>query len=666
MGKSRLTRREFIKMNLYGSAWVAAGGVSSLACNRKQGRETEQRIIALGLDGMDPQIVGRMMQEGKLPTFSKIAREGHFGFLGTSNPPQSPVAWSNFIAGCNPGGHGIFDFIHRNPETYLPYLSTSKSEPSEKSITVGDYIIPLSAGKVVDLRKGRAFWEVLEDHDVPATVFKMPANFPPTPTKQRTFAGMGTPDILGSYGIFSYYTDQPMKIDPDVGGGNVYPVDMRNNAVKASLFGPKNTYRKGSPDSTVDFSVYRDPLNPVAKIVVGDREILLKEGEWSPWVELSFPMIPTVSVAGICQFYLREVHPHFKLYVSPVNIDPGNPALPISTPEDYAKELHQRFGPFNTKGLPADTKALDHGVLDEQAFLEQDDIVFRESLEIFDYELDRFDTGLLFYYISSTDQRSHMFWRLSDPKHPAYDPKLAARFGDTIENIYKETDRLLEKTLSKVDKNTILMAFSDHGFTPYYRSVNLNSWLKDQGYITLIDEKKRGEQEFFQNVDWSRTKAYAMGFNGLYINQRGREGRGIVSSMEKRSLVDELASRLEKLRDPENGTPPVAKGYKARECYSGPYRNQGPDLLVGYNRGYRASWQTALGKIPTNWYETNTKKWSGDHCMAADLLPGMLLMNRKAPRAADASLYDLTATILDALDVPVPKEMNGRSILQKG
>jgi len=663
MGKKGLTRREFVKMQLYGGAWVAAGGLSSLACSRKQGRETRTRVIALGLDGMDPQIVGRMMQEGKLPTFSRIARDGHFGHLGTSNPPQSPVAWSNFIAGTNPGVHGIFDFIHRDPQTYLPYLSTSRSVPSEKSITVGDYIIPLSSGQVLDLRGGRAFWEVMEDHDVPATVFKMPSNFPPTPTGQRTFSGMGTPDILGTYGIFSYYTDEPMQIDPDLGGGNVYDVSVEDHAVRASLFGPPNTYRKGSPPSRADFTVYRDPVNPVAKIVVGDREILLRQGEWSPWVQVSFPMMPTVSVRGICQFYLKEAHPHFKLYVSPVNIDPGDPALPVSTPEDYARELYRRFGPFHTKGLPADTKALDHGVLDEEAFLAQDEVVLGESRAIYEYELSRFDTGLLYFYISSTDQRSHMFWRLSDPKHPAYDRKLAARFGDAIENVYREADRLLDTTLARVDGNTLLLAFSDHGFTPYYRSFHLNSWLKDRGYLALIDEKKRGEQEFFQNVDWSRTRAYALGFNGLYVNQRAREGQGVVSAMEKRALVDEIASRLEKERDPLTGQRPVVKGYRGYEVYSGPYRNQGPDLVVGYNRGYRASWQTALGKVPKGWYETNDKKWSGDHCMASDILPGMLLVNRKAPGGADASLCDVTATILAAMDIPLPREMEGKSIL---
>jgi len=637
--------------------------MTGLACNRKKGRETKVRVIALGLDGMDPNIMGRMMKEGKLPTFSKIARQGHFGPLGTSDPPQSPVAWSDFISGMNPGGHGIFDFIHRDPQTYLPYLSTSTTEPPGRSLTVGNYVIPLSPGKVVDLRRGRAFWEIMEDHDIPATVFKIPSNFPPSPTGQRTFSGMGTPDILGSYGIFSYYTDQPLEIDPDLGGGRVYDVSFRDHSFEASLFGPTNTYRRGSPDARVEFTVYRDPVNPVAKIVLGDREILLRQGEWSSWVELDFPMMPTVTVRGICQFYLRQVHPHFKLYVSPIHLDPGKPALPVSTPANYAQELHRRFGPFHTKGLPADTKALDHGVLDEQAFLEQEESVLRETVDVYEYELERFDAGLLFCYISSTDQTSHMFWRLADPKHPAYDPKMAVRFGDAIEKVYQETDRLLDRTLAKVDRNTLLLAFSDHGFTPYYRSFHLNAWLKDNGYLALIDEKKRGETEFFENVDWSRTRAYALGFNALYVNQRGREGRGIVSAMERRALVDELAAGLEALRDPLNGEAPVVKGYKGHERFSGPYRNQGPDIVVGYNRGYRASWQTALGKVPKDWYETNDKKWSGDHCMASDLLPGMVLMNRPAPRSEGATLRDLTATILAAFDIPTPSDMNGKSIL---
>lgn len=658
-----LTRREFIKLNLCGVAGLALHSTSKLAYSRTSGRDTGTRMIILGLDGMDPGILRRMMAEGKLPNFQRLAREGHFGGLGTSTPPQSPVAWANFITGMDPGGHGIFDFIHRDPATYFPCLSISRTEPSQRTITLGDYVIPLAGGKVENLCRGPAFWEMLEEYEIPATIFKVPSNFPPKSTRQKTLSGMGTPDILGTYGTFSYFTDQPMAIDPDIGGGRIVDVCLRDNTMRAALIGPSNSYHKEGPVSRLDFTVYIDPSNPVAKIVVQGNEILLKQGEWSRWVQVSFPMIPGVSIKGICQFYLKEVHPHFKLYVSPIEIDPSDPALPISTPENYARELYKRFGPFHTKGLPADTKALDHGVLDEKEFLAADDLVLNERLAVYDYELDRFEAGVLFFYISSTDQRSHMFWRLQDRRHPSYDEKLSRQYGDTIEEIYQAMDRLLEKTFRKLDKRTILMVLSDHGFSPYYRSVHLNSWLKDHGYIRLIDESKQGEKEFLQNVDWSRTKAYALGFNGLYINLRGREAGGIVSAKERRALVEEIARGLEQMTNLGTGVRPILKAYKTQECYHGPYRDRGPDIIVGYNRGYRASWQTALGKIPNEWLENNVKKWSGDHCMAPDVLPGILLMNRK-PRRTNVSLYDLTATILSEFKIPASRGgMRGTTIL---
>jgi predicted AlkP superfamily phosphohydrolase/phosphomutase len=662
MSGYNLTRREFIKLGLFATAGIALEGTPGIAYAKRTGRDTGTRMIVLGLDGMDHIIVHRMMAAGKLPNFLRLAREGYFGGLGTSTPPQSPVAWANFITGMDSGGHGIFDFIHRDPTTYLPYLSTSRTAPSQKTLALGDYVIPLSSGKVDNLCRGNAFWEVLEEYDIPATIFRMPSNFPPKSTRQKTLSGMGTPDILGTYGIFSYYTNQPVEMDKDIGGGRIVEVAVRDNTVRAALIGPKNTYRKNEPQAELDFVVYRDPEYPVAKIVIEGEEIFLKEGEWSPWVQLSFPMIPTVRVKGICQFYLKEVHPHFKLYVTPIHIDPSDPALPISTPEYYSKELYNNFGPYHTKGLPADTKALDHGVLNESEFLAMDDHILNENLALYDYELDRFQTGLLFYYVSSTDQRSHMFWRLRDSRHPMYDEKLAREYGDTIEKIYQKMDRLIEKTFRKVDKHTILMVLSDHGFSPYYRSFHLNSWLKDNGYIRLRDESARDEGEFFQNVDWSRTKAYALGFNGLYINKRGREAMGVVSPNEKTALVHEIANRLQKVTDPETKKRAIFKTYDSQDSYQGPHKDSGPDIIVGYNRGYRASWQTALGKIPTQWYENNTQKWSGDHCMAPDLLPGILLMNRPV-RHPNASLHDLTATILSAFNIEPRTKMKGSAII---
>jgi predicted AlkP superfamily phosphohydrolase/phosphomutase len=573
------------------------------------------------------------------------------------------VAWSNFIAGTDPGGHGIFDFIHRDPKTYIPIFSGTATEEAKKTIRLGNLVLPLSGGEVKNLRKGKAFWQILEEHDIPATIFKIPSNYPPVPTKQRTLSGMGTPDILGSYGIFNYYTTEPKEVKEDIGGARIHEVYVIGNRVEASLPGPVNTYKKDRPDSKIDFRIFLDPVNPVAKISIQGQEFILKEREWSGWKRIRFNLIPTQSVGGICMFYLKEVRPNFKLYASAINIDPRDAALPISTPKEYAEELDKKFGPFFTKGLPADTSGLDNDVLDDGEFLEQDDFVLKESLQIFDYELDRFDSGLFFFYISSTDQRQHMFWRLIDEKHPSYDPALASKYGKTIENIYIEMDKILAKAMEKADKDTILIVMSDHGFNPFRRCFNLNTWLKENGYHKLINEWKQTEESFFQNTDWSRTKAYALGLNGLYINQKGREKEGIVEpGAENENLVREIAQKLEKTTDPKTGEQAILRAFISKDVYRGPYVNEAPDIIVGFNWGYRISWGSPLGKIPKDVFEDNTEKWSGDHMGAPEIIPAILVTNRKIKLESPA-LYDLTATILNIFGIEKLKEMIGNSIL---
>jgi len=659
---NKLNRREFIKLGLTTGSFLALGGTSDLVVKALGKRETSKKIIILGLDGMDPHLLEMWMAEGKLPYFKRLRSLGGFKALGTSIPPQSPVAWSNFITGTDPGGHAIFDFIHRHPENYIPYLSTSETGEAKKTIKIGDYVLPLSGGEVNLLRKGRAFWQILEDYDIPATVFKIPSNFPPAETKQKTISGMGTPDILGTYGIFNYYTTESTELKEDIGGGRIHEVYVIGDRVEAKLSGPTNTFKKNRPESSIDLKIFLDPVNPVAKIVIPDHEFILKEGEWSNWKRVHFHMIPTQSVSGICQFYLKQIRPHFKLYVSPINIDPGAAALPISTPKGYAEELEKKFGPFYTKGLPADTKALDHGVLDDGEFLKQDDFVLKEREEIFDYELSRFDSGLLFYYVSSTDQRQHMFWRLIDKEHPMYNPSLASKYGKTIENIYIEMDKMLAKTLEKVDKNTILMIMSDHGFTPFRRQFNLNTWLKENGYISLINEWKQGEEEFFLNTNWSGTKAYALGINSLYINQKGREGEGIIEpGAGKEALVREIAKKLEQITDPKTGERVILRAYVTKDVYRGPYTEEAPEIIIGYNRGYRSSWSNPLGRMPKNIFEDNKEKWSGDHCMDPSVIPGILLTNRKI-KAKSPALYDLTPTILSIFGIDKPKEMIGEPV----
>jgi len=656
-----INRREFLKWGLTAGSFLALTPTNTLT-KTLGSKDTQHKIIILGFDGIDPNLLKGWIQDGKLPAFRRLWESGDFKPLRTSCPPQSPVAWSNFITGMNPGGHGIYDFIHRDPETYIPIFSASKTSEATRTLSISGYEFPLSSGKVELLRRGRAFWQILEDYDIPSTVFKIPSNYPPAPTKQRTLSGMGTPDILGTYGICNYYTTEAAEIDPDLGGARVHEVYVIGNQVHAKIPGPDNPFKKEHPESSVDFSVFLDPVNPVAKIKIQNHEFILKEGEWSDWKRIHFNMIPTQSIKGITNFFLKQIRPEFKLYVSPVNIDPGDPVLPISTPSSYAKELEKEFGPFFTKGLPADTSALTYGFLDDGDFLKLDDLILNERLNIFDYELNRFESGVLFYYFSSTDQRQHMFWRHIDKESPLYDEKLASQYKNTIFNIYQTADMVLDKAMKKSDKNTIIMAISDHGFSPFRRQFNMNTWLKENGYHKLINEKKQGEDSLFMNTDWSQTKAYAIGLNGVYINQKGRESRGIVSpGLDKDNLVHEIAQKLEKYRDPQTGEKVILKAFIANEVYSGAYTSIAPDIILGFNAGYRISWSSPLGRLPKNIVEDNQDKWSGDHCMAPQLIPGILLVNRKIKKAHPA-LYDLSPTMLKIFGIPIPKDMVGTPV----
>ena len=476
---------------------------------------------------------------------------------------------------------------------------------------------------------------------------------------------MGTPDIKGYYGLFNYYTNEYREVTQEAGGGGrVHDVFVVGNRVEAELQGPVNTFRTDAPEATVPFQVFIDPENAVAKIAIQGNEFVLRQGEWSGWKHVRFGLIPTQSVSGICLFYLKEVRPKFKLYVSPIHMDPARPALPISTPESYARELERRFGPYFTKGLPADTSALDNGILDEEEFLTLDNMVYEESMAMLEYELGRFDEGLLFYYFSNADQRQHMFWRLIDPGHPAYDEKLAGRYGDVIARTYAEMDRALDLALKKADRDTVVMVLSDHGFNTFRRGFNLNTWLLQNGYHRLQRPWKQAESQFFDNTDWTKSRAYGVGLNSLYVNEAGRERDGIVRpGSDKDNLVREIALKLEALIDPKTGERPILKAFIGRETYHGANVGQAPDIVLGFNRGYRISWQSPLGGFPRDVLEDNTQKWSGDHMSAPEVLPGIAFANRKFTAAAPA-LHDLTASVLGVFGVEKPREMIGVDVLE--
>ncbi len=632
-----------------------------LSCSRSS--EPGKKVIVLAIDGMDPRIVQSMIDEGKLPHFKKLAEMGGFKNLWSSIPPQSPVAWANFITGQSPGGHAIFDFIHRDPENYLPYLSLTETVPPKIVIKPGSYVLPIAGGEVVLLREGKAFWEYLDEAGIPATLFKIPSNYPPVEAGTGSVSGMGTPDLMGSYGIYQYFTTDRADIPGDYSGARLTLVDVVDGAVREVIEGPPNTYLEEAPTLEVPFTAWIDPEEPVIRIDLPDEEIILKEGEWSDWVVLSFKPLPVVpAMTGIVRFFARQVKPYFKLYVTPVNINPKDPILPIDYPSGYAAEVAEAAGFYYTQGMPEDTKAPTNNSLSTREFYGLSRMILEERTRIFHHLFDQFEEGLFFFYYCSIDQGTHIFWHLRDENHPMYDAEARAELGDVIEELYAEMDPVVAKILDRLDENTTLIIMSDHGFSPLYRNFQLNSWLERNGYLVMKYGRKSGSL-LAGDVDWSRTRAYALGLNALYVNLRGREGSGIVNpGPERDRLVEELAEKLEAVRDPRDGRPAVKRVHRREDVYSGPYVERAPDLLVGYDWGYRTAWESALGDVVAgDLFSDCQDKWSGDHCGATEIVPGILFSNK--PLLLDGPrLYDITPSILAEFGLPVPEQMTGRNI----
>jgi predicted AlkP superfamily phosphohydrolase/phosphomutase len=638
------------------------GGRAPYVRNAKFGKKT----VVVGMDGMDPALLRRFIDQGDMPTFKTFLEKGRFGELGTTLPPQSPVAWSSFITGVNPGGHGIFDFVHRDPIKFEPYLSTTRSTGSSSSISVGDWSVPVSSGSVDLMRKGRPFWSVLEEHGIPTTLFALPANFPVVPDGEvKALSGMGTPDLLGSYGTFTFYTETSIPDSENWSGGRVIKVRPANHVFSTTLEGPTNSFKRSGEAAALPLTIARDPWEPTVKISIGSEELLLKEGDWSEWVPLRFEFIPLfAAVGGMVRFYVKQVHPTLKVYVSPINIDPMDPTLPICSPNGYSKEVAQVAGRFYTQGFPADQKALAFGVLSDDEYFHQAKIVLEENFKILDYQLSQFDDGFFFFYFSSLDQNCHMLWRLSDPSHPMYQPNASAELKNAVRYFYRRMDDALRLVLSRVDQGTTFYLLSDHGFGTFTREFHLSRWLVNEGFTVLKDPTSKDPGDMYDQVDWSKTTAYALGINGIYLNLKGREPNGVVSPEQAQGIKDRIIQKLVTVVDPANGKEMVRNAFDGAKAYSGPHRFLAPDVVVGYHNGYRISDEAVLGKFPLDLVGDRTNKWSADHCFDPALVPGVLLSNKTNWREGQMGICDLAPSILDSFGVPVPGEMEGRAIVK--
>jgi predicted AlkP superfamily phosphohydrolase/phosphomutase len=587
------------------------------------------KVLVIGIDGMDPAIAEELMGSGELPNFSRLSRTGSYSRLKTVNPPQSPVAWTSIATGANPGGHGIYDFLGRTPENYLPYLSMLNLEKS-------GYRPPV---------KAKTFWEKASERGIRSVVLRWPLTFPPRKIEGSVLAGLGVPDIQGRLGVYTSFSTDTTAEAKD-GRGRIVNVDVSGGIIRTDIIGPSVSLFGRSREVTSPLDI--EVLDGFIRCRAGKSGFELAEGDWSDWVPLRFSLGLGRHADGICRFYLKSTAPEFNLYMTPVNIPHGTSSFPISAPMGYSRELIKAIGPYATLGMPEDTSALNDGIVDEGQFLTLCSGIMDERENMLRHELKRFKEGILACVFDTTDRIQHMFWRLTDASHPMYNEMLAQEYGNVISSYYKRMDRILGEITAGVSADTLLIVCSDHGFRSFRRAVHLNVWLVNNGFMSLRDGETSCEG-LFNNVDWNRTRAYALGLNTVYLNVKGREGKGILDQGEVASTKRELIARLRSFDD--SGTRVFRNVYNTVDIYSGKELPSAPDIIVGYESVYRQSWQTAVGGVPSGKsIEDNLKKWSGDHCCDADCVPGVFFTNKKSP-CGNMSVLDISPLILDHMGI---------------
>ncbi len=613
------------------------------------------KVIVVGLDGLEPSIVEPMLAAGELPNLAKLRARGGFARVATTAPAQTPVAWSTFATGTNPGGHGVFDFLRRDPRTYLPDLALNRYEQKNA----------FTPPRAVNLRKGVPLWERLKSAGVESSVLRCPCSYPPDPVLGRLLSGMGVPDLRGGQGTGTFYTTAE-GLESGEGERVVTVRPAADGSIATTLFGPRAA---GNPEG-LRLEMTIQPGPSPGRVVVrcaggapGELEVVA--GRWSDWLRVRFKAGLLRAVRGVVRFRLKPAGLDFGLYASPIHFDPEAPLFPISEPPDYARALAAGIGLYYTAGMVEEHSGLNNGRIDERAFLDQCDDVWNERQAMMVHELERTPRGLIFCLFDTPDRVQHMFWRFREPDHPAHRGRaVPSEFVHTIEEHYRRADAAVGAALQFADDQTLTIALSDHGFGSFRRCVDLNGWLHSQGLLTLTAGSRAGAEagDLFAHVDWSRTRAYALGLGGIYLNVRGRESRGIVSPDEAEALKSSIAGALRGLVDPANGAVAVRDVKTREELYRGPYVGDAPDLLVMFSRGYRVSWGSTMGGVGAEVVFDNVKPWGGDHIVDPALVPGVLFMDR--PFRTDApALVDLAPTILAALGLPATAAMEGRSLL---
>ena len=588
--------------------------------------------------------VDSLLEAGELPNFDRLRRHGGLSRVATTTPAQTPVAWSTFATGVNPGRHGIFDFLRRNPGTYLPELGLTRYEQKNA------FVPP----KAVNQRQGRTVWEHLSDADIPSAVIRCPCMYPPSPIKGRVLCGMGVPDVRGGLGTPTFFTtDSDAQPRESEAVAQLTPTGP--DKFIGALPGPHNSRKGGAFECELMFHVKHSDGGVAVAANGKPSEITIPIGGWSEWLHVSFKTGLVQSVRGTVRLYVRRIAPQLEIYASPVNFDPAAPLFPIASPPEYAAEIESELGTYYTTGMVEDHTGFENERLDEHAFLTQCDDVYSEREAMLLWELERQTDGCLFCLFDTPDRVQHMFWT----HHAAGE----GDFRDVVAEQYRRCDETLGKVLDRVAPDTLVIALSDHGFGSFRRGVNLNSWLHEQGLLAFKSDIGAAEHgDFFRDVDWSQTQAYAIGLGGIYLNRSGREKHGIVSDEDAAPLARKIANRIAGLVDEPQQTIAVRRARIREDVYCGEMAEESPDVLVDFARGYRASWRTALGGASAAVMEDNNRAWAGDHIVDPELVPGVLLMNQRFQGEA-ARLLDMAPTIINAFGLPPQPEFEGTTLL---
>lgn len=620
----------------------------------------EKKLLLIGIDSLDPKIIEKLMEEGKLPNFKKLKESGSYEMLDTTTPPETPVAWSAAATGSNPGKYNIYDFINRDKETYLPKLNLAEEK---RGILKTNYDCAM---------KGVPFWSLTSEAGIPTTVMRWPVTFPPSRVNGRMLSGLGVIDIKGYLNSYKFYSSA--EFDEEKEGmdkmSKIVKVE-KNKTINTNLFGPFMSKRDGITEIKAQMEIKLE--DDAAIITVDGKDYKIGVKGWSDWIKVKFDIGVIRSVHGIFKAYLLSTEPEFNMYITSIQIDPVNPMYEISYPGYYSKDLAQEIGLFYTMGMPEDTKAVTDNRISPQIFLEQVKQIEDGRTKMFWHEFGKFKSGVYAFGFDSGDRLKHIFWNnkvLKDKQENRDNEENKFSISKEIEEYYTEKDNFLGQVLGEIDEHTQLIIFSDHGFSSFERAVSINTWLVENDYMTLtreIDEKDAGE--LFKYVDWSKTRAYSLGFTSIYINLKGRESKGIVNPEDKDRLIKDIIKKLGNLTDPETGKKVCAKLYKGSEIYSGKYKENAPDIVVGFDEGYRMAWQNAVAGFTPWILKDNEEQWTGDHLIESSKVPGILFTNfkinksSKTSKTKNPSLMDIAPTVLKIFNIPKPESMDGESLI---